>query len=338
MKLQISLLILGLVLLSGCAGGTSPSPASQQSAAESAFMQAPSDSAQFFYAVGEADTQRLAKNNALGEISSRISVSISSSIDNRLSVNRGDGIESTSQNIKTRVNAVAKTIEFTGVSVEETRESDDGLQVLVKVDRDLLYQSYVKKLERLDTKMKDEMARIKKSSVFYQLKLSFKMKKNLIQAEEYLLLLEAMSPRFEDKAYRAQYLNYEKALNKVKMKAVFSIKADKNSTSLASLIKERLSSENIKLSHSKANVKIQLSTKAELKSYKSSNSKIAKMKIVIRTTTIKAVDKKGVSLSNNVVKTKAASSISKEEAVSQTKQYQKLIDKNGILSFLSGNS
>jgi len=337
MRLQISSLVLGIALLSGC-GGASPSPASQQSAANTAFMQAPSDSAQFFYAVGEADTQRLAKNNALGEISSRISVSISSSIDNRLSVSRDDGVESTSQDIKTRINAVAKTIEFTGVSVEETRESDDGIQVLVKVDRDLLYQSYIKKLDRLDEKMKTQMANIKKSSVFYQLKLSFQMKKNLVKAEEFLLLLEAMSPRFDDKSYRTQYASYEKELNKIKTKAVFSIKADKNSASLASLIKERLSSENIKLSTSQANVKIELSTKAELKSYKSSNSKIAKMKIVIRTTTIKAVDKKGVSLSNNVIKTKAASSISKDEAISQTKQYQKLIDKNGILSFLSGNS
>ena len=337
MKLQISSLVLGLVLLSGC-GGTSPSPVSQQSTANTAFMQVPSDSAQFFYALGEADTQRLAKNSALGEISSRISVSISSSIDNKLSVSRDDGVESTSQDIKTRVNAVAKTIEFTGVSVEETRESDDGIQVLVKVDRNLLYQSYIKKLDRLDAQMKTEMAKIKRSSVFYQLKLSFSMKKNLIKAEETLLLLEAMNPSFNDKGYRKQFTSYEADLNKIKTRAVFSIKADKNSASLATLIKERLSSENIKLSDAQANVKIQLSTKAELKSYKSSNAKIAKMKIVIRTTTIKAVDNKGISLSNNVIKTKAASSISKDEAISQTKQYRKLIDKNGILSFLSGNS
>lgn len=336
MKFKLQSLILIMLFISGC-GGSSPSPESQQQLSRNTFMKVPSDSVQFFYALGEGDSVRLAKNSALGDIASRISVSISSSIDNRLSVSREDGIESTSQDIQTRVNAVAKTIEFTGVSVEETRETEDAVEVLVRVDRDLLYKSYLKKLTRLEGKIKKEMALIKNSSVFYQLKLSFKTKQKMRKAEEFLLLLEAMSPRFDDIPYRTKYLAYEDKFDSIKQAAVFSVVSDKNSASLANLIKERLSAENIKMSNTKANVKIKLSTKAELKQYKSSNAKIAKMKIVMRTTTIKAIDKKGVSLSNNVVKTKAASSISKEEAISQTKQYQKLIDKEGILSFLSGN-
>ena len=337
MRLGLITLFISALFLSGC-GGSGPSVEEQQDSASNAYMQTPSDTAQFFYAVGEGDSVRLAKNNALGDISSRISVSISSSIDNQLSVNRENGVESSSQDIRTRVNAVAKTIEFSGVSVEETREKEDSIEVLVKVDRDILYQSYEKKLKRLDTTIAKEMGVIHNSSVFYQLKLSFKTRENMGKAEEYLLLLEAMSPRFNDQPYRTKYTSYEDRLKKIQTKAVFSIKADKNSASLASLIKEKLSAENIRLSDKKANVKIQLSTKAELKNYKSSNSKIAKMKIVLRTTTIKAVDNRGTALSNNVVKTKAASSQSKEEAISQTKQYEKLIEKNGILSFLSGNS
>jgi len=233
---------------------------------------------------------------------------------------------------------VAKTIEFAGVTIIETNEKDDLVEVLIKVDRDILYASYEKKLTRLDDNIAKQMHVIKISSIFYQLKLSHKTKQDLQKAEEYLFLLEAMSPRFKDKPYTMKYAKYESTLGSIKTKAVFSIKADKNSAALASLIKEKLSAQNIKLSSKRANVRIHLSTKAELKHYKSSNAKIAKMKIVIRTTTIKALDKKGISLSNHVIKTKAASSMSKEEAISQTKQYQKLIDKDGILSFLSGNS
>lgn len=336
MRFTFISLVMTALFMTGCGGN--PSPSSQQEASSDAFMQVPSDTVQFFYASGEADTLRLAKNNALADISSRISVSISSSIDNKLSVSRNDGIESSSQDIKTRVNAVAKTIEFSGVSVENKRETDDGIEVLVKVDRNILYQSYLKKLERLDDKMKKEMDVIKMSSVFYQLKLSYSTNKNILKAYEYLFLLEAMNPNFKDKPYRKIYAGYEGSIDKIKSRAIFSIKADKNSASLATLIKEKLSAQNLKMSSKRSNVKIQLSTKAELKHYKSSNAKIAKMKIVIRTTTIKAIDKKGVALSNNVIKTKAASSLSKEEAISQTKQYEKLIEKDGILSFLSGNS
>lgn len=337
MRYTLASLLIGILLLGGC-GGSSPSVKEQESFTGRDVLQAPSDSAEFFYAVGEGDDVTSAKNNALADISSRISVSISSSIDNRLSVSRENGIESSSQDIKTRVSAVAKTIEFSGVDVLQTKELEESVEVLVKVDRKILYQSYLKKLQRLEEKIQTQMDAIKRSLVFYQLKLSFHTRKNLVQAEEYLFLLEAMNPGFQDKAYRTRFAKVDESLYKINKSAVFSIQADKNSASLSTLIKERLSAENIKMSRTSANVKIQLSTKVELKEYKSSNSKISKMKIVIRTTTIKAVNEKGVTLSNNVIKTKAASSISKEEAISQTKQYRKLIDKEGILSFLSGNS
>ena len=337
MKYTLAGLLIGMLFLSGC-GGSGPSVKEQEHISGRDFLQAPSDSSEFFYAVGEGEDVSSAKNNALADISSRISVSISSSIDNRLSVSRENGIESTSQDIKTRVKSVAKTIEFSGVNVVQRMEKEESTQVLVKVDREILYQSYLKKLQRLEEKIQTQMNEIKRSSLFYQLKLSFQTRKKLLQAEEFLLLLEAMNPRFEDKAYRVRFSKVEDSLDKIKKSAVFSIQADKNSASLSTLIKERLSADNIKMSSSKANVQIHLSTTAALKKYKSSNTKIAKMKIVIRTTTIKAVNEKGVTLSNNVIKTKAASSISEEEAISQTRQYHKLIDKEGILSFLSGNS
>ncbi len=322
------------VLISARGGGVSPSQ--KENFSESTLLQAPSDSDRFFYAVGEADTVRLAKNNALGDISSRISVSISSSIDNRLSVSREGGRESSSQDIQTRVNAVAKTIEFSGVSILKSQDDGGIKRVLIKVDREILYQSYLKKLQRIDEKILNEMELIKASSVFYQLKLSYKTKESIRAAQEHLLLLEAMKTSFDDKEYRAKYTRYEETLAKIRSGAVFSIKADKNSQALARVIKSHLSDENIKISENQANVRLHLSTSAEEKHYKTSNAKLEKMKIVIRRVTIKAVDKRGVSLSNNIISTKAASSISKEEAISQTKQYEKMIQEEGIIPFLSG--
>lgn len=322
------------IVFTGC-GGT-PTPAQQQKAASDAFIQAPQDSSQFYYAVGEAHTVQLAKNNALSDISSRISVSISSSIDNRMSVSRNDGEESSSQNIETRVNAVAKTIEFAGVSVEETQNANDLKRVLIKVDREILYQSYLQKLQRTDDTISKEMDIIKKSAVFSQLKLSHQVRILMLKADEYLLLLQTMKPGFDEKLFRDKYSRYEDTLRAIKQSAVFSIKADKNSQALATVIKSYLSDENIQMSTTQANVNLQLSTAAEEKNYKTSNSKLANMSIVIRKATIKAVNDKGVTISNNVITTKAASSISKEEAILQTKQYDKLIQEAGIISFLMG--
>jgi len=334
MKFRYSMMLVGSLLLSACGGGASP----KQEPSLRSQIQVPSDSVQYFYALGEGESVSLAKNSALADIASRISVSVSSSLDNELLVNREDGRESSSQEVRSKVKAVAKTIEFSGVNIEQTRESEGGIEALVKVDRKILFQSYVKKLKHLDSAIVKQMDIIEKSSMFSQLKLSVKVRSDMQKAQEYLLLLEAMKPGFNDLVYRKNYSASEDRLKTIENGAVFSISADKNSAALALLIKEKLSANNIKLSSKKANVKIQLSTKAELKHYKTTNSKIAKMKIVIRTTTIKAVDKSGLVLSNHVIKSKAASSISQEEAISQTKQYEKLIQKNGIIAFLSGNS
>lgn len=332
-----------LSMLSGCktmpantSSANIVSAGAAASHAELSMLQAPADTARYYYAVGEADTVELAKNRALSDIASRISVSISASTYNEVNITRQGDQQETSEQLNNKVNAIAKTIEFAGVTVEKTQTRDGLRYVLVKVDRNILFQSYLEKLNTKDRDLKKESIIFDKSDVFYQLKLSYGIQSMIGEAKELLSVLKAMNPAFNDQVYRDAYAGYEANIRGVKDRVVVSVVSDKNSKSLETLIKRYLSDANIKLSNGRANVNLFISTDAEEKKYKTTSVKLAKMKIVSRTSTLKVKNDKGIVISNNVVKTKAASSISVDDAIQQTKQFEPLIERGGILAFISG--
>lgn len=334
-KLVGALAIVVSFSLTGCLG-QNVKPQQDAFAVPDIALEAPRDNSQYYYAVGEGETAELAKNNALSQISSRISVSVSASITNEHIVRTDNNQSQSSELTKSKVNATAKTIQFSGVSVEETENVDGLKQVLVKVDRNVLFQSYQRKLEALDDKVKKEISIFNRSAVFSQLKLSYDIQALIDQAREEITLLKAMRPSYDDKSSLDRYSDYEDSIRGVKQKAVFSITSDNNSQSLATLLKNYLSEENIKMGKKGANVKLHITTQATDKKFKTSNSKLANLKIVNRVSSLKVKDSKGVVLSNNIVKTKASSSASREDAIQQTKQYEKLISRDGVLSFISG--
>ena len=322
------------LLLTGCAGV--PKPAVSMVTNQDMLI-APADTADFYYAVDSAETIELAKNRALSDIASRISVSVSSSLSNVVSLSTHNNGQDISENTNIELNAIAKKIEFTGIFIEKTQNVNGIQYVLVKVSRNQLFQSYLQKMKSLDVKIKNDFAVFNKSSIFYQLKMSYFLKDKINEINEYITLLKAMRPNYDDQADRQKNIAYLAQINGIKQRAIFSITADNNSSALGSLIKRSLSAENIKLGDKNANVKLYISTVAEQKKYKTTNAKLSKLKIVNRTSTFKVQGDNGVIISNNVIKTRSASSSSVEDAIQRTKQYEKLINKQGILSFISGN-
>ncbi|MCP5161684.1 MAG: LPP20 family lipoprotein [Hahellaceae bacterium] len=327
--------------LGGCAGvQTAPSsPVATQAApaAELTLMEAPADTARYYYAVGEGDSTELAKNRALAEIAAKISVSVSASLSNELTVTTNDDKTRTSERTDSKVNAIAKTIDFSDVSVERTQTRGGMKYVLVKVDRDHLLQGQLRKVQGTDDKIVKEMGIFDKSEIFYRLKLSYNIERLVNEAREQLTLLRAMKPGYDDSAFQNRYTAYEGKIREAKQQAVFAISADSNSRSLALLIKRFLSEENIRMSEHGGNVKLDLTTSAEEKSFKTTNVKLKNMKMVARTTSLKVRNTSGVVISNNVIRTKATSPVGVDDAIQQTRQYEDLIQKSGILSFISGN-
>ncbi len=324
------LLVCTFFVFLGCAGtGVSVEP--QQSKT----LRVPADTSKYYYASGEGEDKDVAKNRALSTVASRILVTISSEVQSEQLVKRVDNDEHVQSEIRSRVNAKAKSIDFTGVTLEESRQIDTNWYVLVKVDRDVLFNAYHRKLIEQDKKLQSEFKRYKKSPLFSKLKVSDSIKTMIIDAQATITLLRAMHPNFDDKIYQERYFTYHEKLKSTLSSAIFYIKSDKNSKGLEELIRDHLSSLNIKTANKNANVKLSIKTTYIQKNYKSANSKLAKLKFAIRTTSMQVKDTRGRTISNNIIKTKAAAH-TLSDAVSQTKQYEKLILQEGIINFIAG--
>jgi len=296
----------------------------------------PKDTPKSYYALGFGDTLEEAKADALGVISSKISVEVASNFSNSVTATRQDDEEMILSDTKNEVLSKSKSIEYSDVKILKSDHSDDKWSVLVEVNRLLLTKNYKRKLDLVDKNLKSEWKIYETADLFEKLKISVTIKKYLKKTDEFFPLIYALNPTFDDTLYRDRYINYTKEIKKTEQNLIFKIEADKNSLSLASLIKSKLSSQNITFSDTNYNIHLKIRTKAKKKKYRSTNEKFAKLTFALRKTTIEITDKSGNIVSNCVYKTKEGSSKGFKDALARTTKYKKKIDSIGIIAFITG--
>lgn len=297
----------------------------------------PTDDSKYFYGVGYGDTQRDAKSDALATISAKISVNVSSNFSNSVTATRQGNDEDVLEKTKSEVVSKSKDIEYSDVKVIENEKEKSQWVLLVQVDRAILTATYERKLDKVDTKLKTEWKFFQKASVFEKLKLSVDIDGLLKQTDSFFPLLHALNLSYNDAKYTTRYTEYTRVMRQARNELVFKVVADKNSQSLASLIKTNLSAKNATFNSHNYNVLIDITTKAKKRKYKSTNAQFANLIFALRLTTIKATDKNGNVVSNTVYKTKEGSNDSFEDAIARTAKYEKKIKQLGIIKFITGN-
>ncbi len=336
MYMKTLFIFLTLTFFSAC--GVLASSSSLNSSANHEWINnPPSDTAEYFYAVGYGVTQKDAKSDALATISAKISVNVASSFSSSVSASRQGDNEEVLSNTKNEVLSKSKDIEYTDVKVEES--FDDGKQwiLLVEVERAILSATYERKLEKVDSQLQAEWEIFERAGFFEKLKLTASIEKYLKETDTFFALLHALNVSYDDSKYTQRYINYTKEMRKAKNELIFKINADKNSESLAALIRSQLSEQNAKFSDSNYNVLINVSTNAKEAKVNSTNETFKKLTIALRNTVIKATDKSGNIVSNVEYKTKEGSSEGFQDAISRTAKYEKKIAEIGIISFITGN-
>lgn len=335
---KLAILLLGLFLFSSC-NGASNSVAIQQKAASAAWINStPSDNSSYYYGVGEGKTLTDAKNNALADVSSRISISVNATFSSSVSASRIGDDEEVASKIKQDVTTKAKEIEYSNVDIKESSNDGEKWHVLVEVDRNLLAQTYIEKLTKIDNQLQNEFDIFSSASMFEKLKLSSGINTLLSQNDTVFPLLKTIQPSFDDAKYANRYTMYTKEIRDAQNKLVFNIQADKNSETLATLLQSQLSNANYKFSESAYNVLIKIKTSATQQKIDSANPQFANMIWALRTTTIEAYNKAGTRVSNAVVKTKSGSPEGFEDAVARTKKYEEIITRDGIISFITNGN
>lgn len=238
---------------------------------------------------------------------------------------------------KSDVVSKSKDIEYTDVKVQESHNSGKEWIVMVEVDRAVLASTYERKLSEVDAKIKAEWDIYQSAGYFEKLKLSSTINNFLKETDTFFPLLHALNPSYDDSKYTSRYMTYTQEMRKAKNDLIFKIKSDKNSQTLASLVRAELSAEHATFNDKEYNVLIEITTKAREKKHASTNEEFAKLTFALRDTTIRATDKNGNIVSNAVYKTKSGSSDGFEDAIARTAKYEEIIAKKGIIPFLTGN-
>ena len=333
-RFKVAAVVLGLIFFGGCASASSVHD-QQKEAALAWVSSPPSDTAQYYYGVGEGKSITEAKNSALADVSSRISVSVNSTFSSSVSATRLGDNETVASKVKQDVLAKSKEIEYSNVDVQESANNDGVWYVLVQVDRAQLAQNYIDKLTKIDNDLKNEWDIFSSASLFEKLKLSTKINSLMAQTDTIFALLKAIKPTFDDSVYATRYTSYTKEIRNAQNAIVFSIQADTNSQTLASLIRSELSKANYKFSATAYNVLVKITTSAQEQKIDSANLEYAKLTWALRTTTIEAYNQSDIRVSNAVVKTKQASENGFLDAINRTKKYEDIIAREGIVSFLT---
>jgi len=341
MYIKTVLLLIGLTFFSACGAANAAPQAPTRAAVHSADMSwknaAPADNASYFYALGFGKTENEAKKDALGVISSNVSVDIASNFTNTVTATRQGDDEMLLSDAKNEVISKSKNIEYTNVEILQSDNSNGEWSVLVQVDRKILTASYQRKLDSIDTKLKSEYKIYRSSSPAQKLKVSVNIEKYLKQTDTIFPLLHAFNPYYDAASYTARYAEYTDAIRASKRDVVYKIQADENSQTLATLIRSELSAKDATFSNSNYNVLISITTKAKKKKYASTNEKFAKLTFALRKTEIVSAKRDGTVISRALYKTKEGSSKGFKDALQRTTKYKKKIKEKGITAFISGN-
>lgn len=326
-----------LFVLAGCMSSPSkPSNASSQNAQAKPELMVPPDNQAHFYSQGFGESEQAAQKDALARIATRISVSVQSQTETNLAVTMRDGDEQVEQDFRNQVLTQTKAIDFVGVSLLDQQKNAGQIEVVVSVNRPALIQNYQNKLNQARAQLKQDFALHKQTSLFEQLKNKPTIMQQSAELMSTLSIMQVLQPAYKPDAEIALNQDLYTYMSQQQQTAVFAIQADQNSQALAQLIEQQLTAENYKVSNTGANVKVQLSTQATPLSVRTTDARIASLKMVNRDTQITVTDAKNRTVSTANLKARGVSPESEQAAIRDTTAYSRMMQGKTIIEFLSG--
>lgn len=326
-----------LLVLGGCVSNPSqPSNSSNQSSQVKPELMVPADNQAHFYSQGFGESEQAAQKDALARIATRISVSVQSQTETNLAVTMRDGDEQVEQDYRNQVLTQTKAIDFVGVRLLDQQRNAGQVEVVVSVNRQALIQNYQNKLNQAQSQFKQDFELYKQTSLFEQLKNKSAIMQQSAELMSTLSVMQVLQPSYKPDAVIGLNQALYAHMNQQQQTAVFSIQADQNSQALAQLIEQQLTAENYKVSNSGANVRLQVMTQATPLSVRTTDARIASLKMVNRDTQITVTDAQNRTVSTANLKARGVSPESEQAAIQDTTAYSRMMQGKTIIEFLSG--
>jgi len=298
------------------------------------YFNPPSDNETSWYGVGEGSTLRQAKDSALADIASRLSVTISSKVSKNATQTSTGAFSSYNQNVNVNQESEVKKIAFNNFEVVSTSQNDSKALVLVEVDKAKFLKDQLQTLT--DTVNDINGLQPKGKSVLEQYQELKSMAPDVEKAKTILSILTTFEIPFDRTKMAHAVSDYRDSLDTVRSKIEFYISADNDSRYSSDVLKEALATEKIKIAQrfnrNNSNlVIINLDTEATTK-------QLFNTYMVNTRTTVSLKSKEGATISTFIVESRGNSSIDYATALKNaSNNFKQQVNEKGIFTFLGIN-
>ncbi|MEA3512615.1 MAG: LPP20 family lipoprotein [Campylobacterota bacterium] len=302
---NIIVFIATIVLFSGCVGGSKKQVVVQE--LPSWYINAPSNNAVFIYGEGTAKSMDEAKTNGLNSMASRLVVSVSSSLESSTTTSTDGKSSNYSKNINKSVKQDVQKIKFTNAKVEKSSKIGDEFYVLMKVNRDELFENKNKEFIINDKRVDVQYNSLKKYSKLEQIHMLQALYPKVISGKRQAVVLNAINNEFEYAPYIKKYDSYIDAIYNLKNDSIIVVQTNEKQQYFADQLIDQLNKQQYKISRSTGDIIIKLNNKIKYS--------VARGWNIAKVSTTLSVLANGKIVSNRTISSLGRSSTSKESAL-----------------------
>lgn len=335
--IKYCLVLLLPLFFTACAGGAlgQPSVAKNQEL-PSWYLNTPPSNNNFYHGVGSGATKEEAKINALNNIASVISVSISSNME----ISKKTTTSSYEKEVESNTKASVDKIKFTGVSIIENAQQDGKIYTYLKVNRAVLFDAQKTKVDNDYNKLLGTWKNIQKEGVFSLIQNSDQLNKDIVEVSANLPILKAINNSFDNTKYDNTLLDIKNKATDLKSNALVYVNFKNDVKPYAEIVKQYISSIDLNIVET-ANVKnrnnlliIDVSMVSKSKKVKTSDPRLRGASFADVTITLKTLNSNHKVLAQNLIKVLNISKEGYKDAVNKTQKFEREIKQQGILNIL----
>ena len=315
------------VVFAGCMGSSKPTTPKW-------YLNATKSNSIYYYGVGEGHSKNEAKISALNQISSEISIGISSNIEITKTSQNNDYYKKVQQVTKA---SVAK-IEFSGVEIIDNVQSGNKIYTKLKVNRSVLFDAQKTKVDKMYDDALSLYNHSVKNGIFELLKNDEVIKSKILKASASLSILKAINSNFNQSAYQSKLDKITNGSLSMKSKAGVYVSGADNP--FKEMIKQYVSSLNLTIISNKSAVSksrlliIDVKVNSKSKKVKSNNPRLKGASFADVSITLNTLNSANKILANNTINVLNISKEGYKAASIKTQKFERKIKQNGILNIL----
>ena len=281
----------------------------------------------YLYGVGEGRTLQEAKNSALNDMASRLSVTLDSTVQQYKQSISYNTNQSYQKKITENINVEVKAINFTNASIELSEVVANSFFVLMKVNRHELFNQHKSAFDLSQSTITSTLQNSKNKPILEQIYTLQTIVPTLEKATSQAIILSAINTHFDSNSYLMKYTAISNNISTLKDQLRIKIATNLSQKLFANEFIDALNQEGYKVANSQHNLEIQLNSTV--------NYSIALGWEIAKVSTTISVISEGKIVSNNIISSVGRSSSTPENALlNASKTFKQEVLKKGLNAIL----